>query len=60
MTLNRNVDIVLFDIFLEFSKRISIRICKPKNYLDCVTSNGKGPRILDVSATLASQTRATL
>ena len=59
MTFRRYVDTALFDVFLEFSKRISISICKPQN-LDCVTSKGKGPQILDVSATLASQTRVTL
>ena len=53
MTLKRYVDTALFNVFLEFSKRISISICKPQNYLDCVTSKGKGPRILDASATLA-------
>ena len=60
MTLKRYVDIALFDVFLEYSKRISISICKPRNYLDCVTLKGKEPRILDVSATLESQTRVTL
>ena len=60
MTLKRYVDTTLSDVFLEFSKRISISICYPRNYLDCVTSKRKGPKILDVSAALASQTRVTL
>ena len=60
MTLRRYVDTALFDVFLEFSKRISISICKPRNYLDSDTSKEKGPLILDVSATLALQTRVTL
>ena len=60
VTLRRYVDTALFDVFLEFSKRVSISICKFQNYLDCVTSKGKGPRILDVLATLASQTRVML
>ena len=60
VTLKRNVDTALFNAFLEFSKRINISICKPRNYLDCVTSKGKGPRMLDVSATLALQTRVKL
>ena len=60
VTLRRYVDTALFDVFLEFSKRISISICKPRNYLDCVTSKEKGPHILDVLAMLASQTRVTL
>ena len=59
-TLKRYVDTALFNVFLEFSKGISISIYKPRNYLDCVTSKGKGPRILDVLATLALQTRVTL
>ena len=54
------VDTALFNVFLEFSKRISFSICKPQNYLDFVTSKGKGPGILDVSAMLALQTRVTL
>ena len=60
VTLKRYVDTALFNVFLEFSKRISISICKPRNYLECVTSKGKGPWILDVLATLALQTRVTL
>ena len=60
VTLKRYVDTALFNVFLEFSKRISISICKPQKYLDCVTSKGKGPQILDVSATLALQARVTL
>ena len=31
----------LFYVYLEFSNRISISICKLYNYIDCVTSNGK-------------------
>ena len=60
MTLKRYVATALFDVLLENSKRISISICKPRNYLDCITSKGKGPRIVDVSAMLALQTRVTL
>ena len=60
MTLKRYVDTALFDVFLEFSKRTSISICKAQNYLDCVTSKGKEPRIIDVLATLVSQTRVTV
>ena len=60
MTLRRYVDTALFDVLLEISERLSISICKLRYYLDCVTSKGKGPWILDVSATLASQTRVTL
>ena len=41
-------------------KRIGISICKPRNYLDYVTREGKGPRVLDVSAAIASQTRVRL
>ena len=58
VTLKRYVDTALFNVFLIFSKSISI--CKPWNYLGCLTSKGKGPQILDVLATLASQTRVTL
>ena len=58
--LKRYVDTALFNVFLEFSKRISISICMPRNYLDCVTSKGRGRQILDVLATLALQTRVTL
>ena len=60
VTSKRYVDSALFNVFLEFQKKISISICKPQNYLDCVTSKGKGPLVLDVSATLALQTRVTL
>ena len=60
MTLRCYIETALFDVFVEFSKRISISICKPQNYLDCMTAKGKGPQIPDVSATLASQTRVTL
>ena len=56
VTLKRYIDTSLFNVFLEFSKRIiSISICKTRNYLDCVTSKGKGPWICNVSATLASK-----
>ena len=60
VTLKHYVDTTLFNVFLEFSKRISISICKPRNNLDCLTPNGKGQGILNVSATLASQTRVML
>ena len=60
MMLRHYLDTTLFNVFLEFSKRISISICKPQNYLDCVTSKEKGPQILYVLAILASQTRVTL
>ena len=60
VTSKRYVDTALFNVFLEFSKIISTSICKPHNNLDCVTSKGKGPRVLDVSATLALLTRVRL
>ena len=40
--------------------RISISICKLRNYLYCVTSKGKGPRTLDVSATFSVANQVTL
>ena len=45
VTLRSYVDTALFYVFLEFTKRISVSICKPRNYLDCVTSKGKGRQI---------------
>ena len=57
VTLRGYVETALFYVFLEFSKIISISICKPKKYLDCVTSKEKGLWILDVLATFASQNR---
>ena len=60
VTFKLYVDTALFNVFLEFPKRISISIFKPRNYLDCVTSKRKGLRFLHVSATLALQTRVTL
>ena len=60
VTFKHYVDTALFNVFLEVSKKISISICKPQNYLDCVTSKGKGLRILDVLAMLELQTRVTL
>ena len=60
VTFKRYVKTAFINVFLEFSKRISISICKPRNYLDCMTSKGKGPSMLDVSATLSLLTRVTL
>ena len=60
VTFKRYVDTTLFNVYLEFSKRISISICKPRKYLNLVTSKGKRPRVLGVSVTLALQTRLTL
>ena len=57
VTWRRYVETALFDVFLEFSKIISISICKPQIYLDCVTSKENGLWILDVLATFASQNR---
>ena len=48
VTLIRYVDTSLFYVFPGILKRISISICKLRNYLDCVTSKGKEPQILDV------------